>query len=259
MRMAILGWMLVFTLNQAYAEISTTPGAIASMLKAPSSQFQYDPVSDLSVMIIGQQARIAVSVLPQVDPAFALQQIVIAMSGQQYLPLIRSGNMADYKTASLHVKQQSSDWLVVASMKDLNLFIRVQDVEDAQSHTTYVTQLLKSIRLATPSYPGLVSGSYTMGSQYSDSYGSDISAYSESSVTFFPDGRFSTSSYAGVSGEGVSGYSQSGSERGWWQVRGNRLLAFEPPSNFFNYRFEAFTNGLEVYDENNNRLLWVRN
>ena len=48
-------------------------------------------------------------------------------------------------------------------------------------------------------------------------------------------------------------------EMGRSPLRITRILAYEPSGTFYNYRFEAFSNGLELYTESNEKLLWVRN
>jgi hypothetical protein len=256
----ILSGILLFAyLLVANAGTVTTPGAIASLTQIPETQLQYMVVNDALVMTHGQKTQYTLSVLPAVNPSSALREILQSMQAHQYLPQVKEETIAGFKAASVHVKQQTSDWWMVIQMPELNLFLRVQDIDDALSHKADVEKLVKSVRFAPASYPAIVSGQYTMSSSYSSSYGSEFSAYSESSISLQPDGSFSTSSYAGVSGSGVSGYSEGGGQRGWWQVRGNRILAYEPPATFYNYRFEAFSNGLELYDESGEKQLWVKN
>ncbi|MCP4089006.1 MAG: hypothetical protein GY746_04355 [Gammaproteobacteria bacterium] len=257
---SILSGILLFSyLLVANAGTVSTPGAIASLTQLPQTQFQYMVVTDVLVMTQGQKTQYTLSVLPAVNPSAALREILQSMQAHQYLTQVKEDTIAGFKAASVHVKQQASDWWMVIKMPELNLFLRVQDIDDALSHKANVEKLVKSVRFAPAGNPANVSGHYTMSSNYSSSYGSEISAYSESGISLQPDGSFSTSSYAGVSGSDVSGYSESEGQRGWWQVRGNRILAYEPPSTFYNYRFEAFSNGLELYDDTGEKQLWVKN
>lgn len=259
MKKIITGVLLGGLQFAAAADPVTTPGAIASLQAPAQMQFHYDAANDASILIRPGQTQYTLSVLPVTDPGFALRAILTAMDAGQYVARIRRDTIAAANAASVHVSQQTSDWWLVIEGADLNLFLRVQDAADAPAQRATVEALLQSVRLAPASLPPIVSGHYTTGHSYSDSYDSSFSAFSESGISLQPDGSFSSSSYAGVSGAGVSGYSQGEGPGGWWQVRGNRILAFEPPDSFYNYRFEAFSNGLELYDENDEKLLWVRN
>lgn len=258
MKNLIAGILLCCCGSATAAAPVATPGAIASLQPPAQMQFHYDPATDAAIMAVPGRTRIVLSVLPATEPGFALRAILAAMGGQQFIERIEQEPVGAARAASVHVRQQTSDWWMVIGGAELNLFLRVQDVADAKAHRAAVEALARSVRLAPASHPALVSGSYTTSSSYSSSYGSSLGSFSESSISLLPDGSFSSSSYAGISGDGISGYSQGGGPGGWWQVRGNRILAFEPPESFYNYRFEAFSNGLELYDENGAKLLWVR-
>ncbi len=259
MKILSLALLLIgFQLPAVAANVST-PGAIVSLLKLPGAQFQYDSASDLSILTRDQQTQFTLSVLPATEPELALQTVLSAFGGQQYISTIKVESIAGQPAASMHVKMQTSDWWLVVKLSELNLFIRVQDVADAKARKAEVERLVKSVRFAPASNPAIVSGNYITGSNYSGSSDSSLSVFSESSISLQANGGFSSSAYTGVSGTDVTGLSQGDGPRGWWQVRGNRILAFEPPVSFYNYRFEAFSNGLEVYTNNNEKLLWTRN
>ena len=257
MKIFFVGIIYLLSLN-LYAETISTPGAIASISKLPDTQFQYQAAADLSILSKAQTTQFIVSVIPALASDFSLQQILTAFDAQPYIPEIRKTTIAGFPAAEVHAQLQTSNWWLVVQLKELNLFVRVEDIKDARTHRASVEELVSSVRFATASLPPLVSGSYTMSSSYSSSYGSGPSTFSESSIWLGANGQFSTSSYAGVSGADVSGYSQGEGPGGWWQVRGNRILAYEPPGSFYNYRFDAFSNGLELYDAANEKLLWVR-
>lgn len=256
MRLIFIGFLL--TAFNAYAETITTPGAIASLPVPDNAPHQYLSYVDMVTIGDGQQYQITVGVLPAVKPRLALKQVLISLDASQYTSQIKDEKIAGAAVASVHAKNESSDWWMVIEKPQLNLFVRVQDANDAFKHKPYLEKLVKQVRYAPASHPQLVVGHYTMSSNYSGSYDNSISVYGESSIGLLANGVFSTSGYVGVTGADVSGLSQGGGDRGWWQVRGNRMLSFEPPDTFYNYRFEAFSNGLHVYTENNEKLLWVR-
>jgi len=72
-------------------------------------------------------------------------------------------------------------------------------------------------------------------------------------VSFFVFLFGSTSALA----EPVSGFSE-GQRQSRWMVRGNRLLIVAGEDDYANLRFQAFNNGLELWDQENNRHLRVR-
>lgn len=258
MKTVISGVLLIIASASVNAGTVSTPGAIASFLQLPGTQFQYEPVADLSILIKGQQTQYTLSVLPGLEPDLALRHILTELNAHQYLSAIKPSTIAGHPAATVHARLRNSNWWCVVRLPDLNLFIQVEDVDDAATKRSEVEQLVKSVRFAPDSRPPLVSGHYTTSSSYSGSYDNNLSTFGETSIFLQPDGSFTTSSYAGVSGAEVSGYSEGSGPRGWWQVRGNRILAYEPDA-FYNYRFEAFSNGLELYDESNEKLLWIRN
>lgn len=249
---------LLFTHSSLKAESMSTPGAIALLQPPADTHFEYDPVNDLSIMTRGRQTRFTLSVLPQTEASFALEKILLEFDAGEYVSLIEPDKIAGRVAAGVHARRQTSDWWIVVKQPEMNLFVRVQDTGDAKARRAELEALVKSVQLAPASHPALVSGDYTTGSSYSDSYGSEPSVSGESSISLQADGSFTTSSFVGVSGADVSAYSQGPGAGGWWQVRGNRILAFEPPETFYNFRFEAFSNGLELYDNSDQKLLWVR-
>lgn len=258
MRSVVCGFLLLTLSVSAKAGTVSTPGAIASLMQLPGTQFQYEPVADLSVLIKGRQTQYLLSVLPGLEPELLLRHILTELNAQQYLPAMETATIAGYPAATVHARLQNSNWWCVVQLPELNLFVRVEDIDDAVTKQADVAALVKSVRFAPATQPSLVSGYYTMSSSYNGSPDSSFGAYSESSITLQPDGSFNTSSHVGVTGADVSGYSEGSGPGGWWQVRGNRILAYEP-GTFYNYRFEAFSNGLELYNESNEKLLWVRN
>lgn len=260
MKNLIMGLLLVFGHTSLQAAKLATPGAIASFSPPAGMQFRYDPAVDQSLLIKGQQTQIILSVLPAVEPGFGMQQVLQAFQVPQYIPQVKVTNFAGYPAAMVNAQLQTSNWWLVIQMPDLGLLVRVEDVADARANKNEVEQLVKSLRFAGASLPPLVSGHYTTSSSFSaGNLTNDTSVYSESNVTLHPDGSLGSSGHTGVTGTGVTGYSQGGGPAGWWQVRGNRILAYVPPADFYNYRFEAFSNGLELYTAANEKLLWVRN
>lgn len=255
MRLFLYGLFLIAF--NAMATDVTTPGAIASMPLAPGMPHKYLTAVDMVTMGDGQSQQITVGVLPAVEAKRSLQLILQAMQASQYIQLIKTETLGNTKVASVHARVQVSEWWLVAEKKDLNLFVRVQDANNAFKHKPYVEKLIKQVRYTRAGYPRLVAGHYSTGSHYSGSHSGGVSVYSESGVTLAPNGVFSSSGHVSASGSGLSALSQGGNQ-GWWQVRGNRLLVYEPPETYYNYRYEAFSNGLHVYTENNERLLWVR-
>ena len=261
MRNLINAWLLATALllpAPAIAANVSTPGAIASLPIPDNTAHRYLQPVDMVAMGDDKTFQILVGVVPTLEPKAVLTDLLNAFNAVQYISQIKMEKVAGANVASVHVKNQSSDWLMVISKPELSLFVRVQDSQDALKHKAYIGRLIKQVRFAPASHPPLVIGSYTTSSSYDGGYAGGISSYSESSVHLQQDGVFSTSGYVGITGDGVSGLSQGGQDRGWWQVRGNRILAFEPPTDFYNYRFEAFRNGLHVYNESDKQLLWVR-
>jgi len=260
MKNVIIGLLLVLGQGSLQAAKMMTPGAIASFSTPAGMQFQYEPIADQSFLVKAQQAQIILSVLPAVEPGFGMQQVLHLFQVPQYIPQIKLANFAGYPAAMVNAQLQTSNWWLVIRTPELGLLVRVEDVEDAMAHQSAVEQLVRSVRFAGASQPPLVSGHYTTSSSFSGgNLTNDTSVYSESSVTLHADGGLGSSAHTGVTGSGVSGYSQGDGPGGWWQVRGNRILAYVPPADFYNYRFEAFSNGLELYNEANEKLLWVRN
>ncbi len=256
MRLLIYG--LIFLAFDAVAADVSTPGAIASMPTAPGMPHHYLADVDMVTMGDGQTRQITVGVLPPVDAKKSLQLILQAMQASQYIQLIRTETLGKARVASVHARVSASEWWLVAEKKELDLFVRVQDATNALKHKPYVEKLIRQVRYNRASYPPLVAGHYSTGSHYSGNHGSGVSVYSESGATLAPNGVFSSSGHVSVSGHGVSALDRSKGDRGWWQVRGNRLLVYEPPETYYNYRYEAFVNGLHLYTENNQRILWIR-
>ena len=101
-------------------------------------------------------------------------------------------------------------------------------------------------------------GNFRTSSQYSGPDYGGVLGYSESSVFLSQQGEVIYGGYTSLSGPGASVLGSGGAPGGAWQVRGNRLIVFSPPSDFLNARFQVFRNGIEVYPEGGETLLWVR-
>lgn len=252
-------WPLALFISIAVAAPVSTPGAIQRLEAPAGMRFHYDAASDVSLMVIAGQTRIALSVMLPFEPRATLTEILNAYEAAHLAPSVEATRIAGRRAAAVSARLQTDNWWVVVEGDDLNLFFQVEDAGDAKSNRDRVEQIVRSVQLAPRRFPPAVVGSYTTGSAYSGDVQSSIGVYSESGVTLGADGSIVSSGHTGITGEGVSGYSIGGGEDGWWQVRGDRILAFYPPSTFYNYRYQAFSNGLEIYPPQGETLLWPRN
>ena len=249
--------MVLFNTALAHANLQTQ-GTIQSLPKLLGYSFQYDSIYDVAEFSKPDGSKISVSVLPAFKPAHSLEQVLSRMNAGHYRSEIKTTTIASHSVATVSASLQTQHWWLVVERNDLNLFVRVESRTNPKQLRPSVEKIINSIQISKAVYPQNVSGNYNTGSRYSGSYDSSFSVYSESGITLKPDGSISASSYTGISGSNTSALNQSNNSNGWWQVRGNRLLGFKPPDGFHNFRFDAFSNGLEIHTGPNQKVLWAR-
>ena len=236
----------------------TSPGAIASIEAPPGLTFTYQAEMDLLQFVEEGRTRILVSVLPPGEPKTVLALLLQSLGAAGYSHQIQLEQVSGYTAASLQVKAQTSDRITLLSGRELSLVFRIQDIESTARFDAWLEQAAKSIQLAPASFPGEMIGNFQTGSHYSGADYGGVSGYSQSSVSLGAQGQLVYGGYSSFSGPGSSVLGSGGTPQGAWQVRGDRLLVFSPPSDFLNARFQVFTNGIEVYPAGGKKLLWVR-
>jgi len=249
----ILGAALV-----SQAETVTTPGAIASIEAPPSLTFNYQAEMDLLQFFEEGVSQISVSVLPSGEPRALLAILLESLGAGSFSSQIQDEEIAGYPAASLRVEAQSSDRITLLAGRNLNVVFRIQDATSSARFDAWLERAAESIQIAPAQFPSETVGNFRTGSQYSGPDYGGISGYSESSVFLSQQGEVVYGGYTSFSGPGASVLGSGGPPRGAWQVRGNRLIVFSPPSDFLNARFQVFRNGIEVYPAGGETLLWVR-
>jgi len=249
----ILGAALV-----SQAETVTTPGAIASIEAPPSLTFNYQAEMDLLQFFEEGVSQISVSVLPSGEPRALLAILLESLGAGSFSSQIQDEEIAGYPAASLRVEAQSSDRITLLAGRNLNVVFRIQDATSSARFDAWLERAAESIQIAPAQFPSEMVGNFRTGSQYSGPDYGGISGYSESSVFLSQQGEVVYGGYTSFSGPGASVLGSGGPPRGAWQVRGNRLIVFSPPSDFLNARFQVFRNGIEVYPAGGETLLWVR-
>ena len=240
------------------AETVTTPGAIAS-IEAPSGLiFNYQAEMDALQFYEEGVSQITVSVLPSGEPKALLSILLDSLGAGSFSNQIQDEEIAGYPAASLRVEAQSSDRITLLAGRELNVVFRIQDATSSAQFDAWLQQAAESIQLAPAQFPSELVGNFRTGSQYSGPDYGGVSGYSESSVFLSQQGEVIYGGYTSFSGPGASGLGSGGAPSGAWQVRGNRLIVFSPPSDFLNARFQVFRNGIEVYPAGGETLLWVR-
>ena len=249
----ILGAALV-----SQAETVTTPGAIASIEAPPSLTFNYQAEMDLLQFFEEGVSQISVSVLPSGEPRALLAILLESLGAGSFSSQIQDEEIAGYPAVSLRVEAQSSDRITLLAGRNLNVVFRIQDATSSARFDAWLERAAESIQIAPAQFPSEMVGNFRTGSQYSGPDYGGISGYSESSVFLSQQGEVVYGGYTSFSGPGASVLGSGGPPRGAWQVRGNRLIVFSPPSDFLNARFQVFRNGIEVYPAGGETLLWVR-
>ena len=249
----ILGAALV-----SQAETVTTPGAIASIEAPPSLTFNYQAEMDLLQFFEEGVSQISVSVLPSGEPRALLAILLESLGAGSFSSQIQDEEIAGYPAASLRVEAQSSDRITLLAGRNLNVVFRIQDATSSARFDAWLERAAESIQIAPAQFPSEMVGNFRTGSQYSGPDYGGISGYSESSVFLSQQGEVVYGGYTSFSGPGASVLGSGGAPNGAWQVRGNRLIVFSPPSDFLNARFQVFRNGIEVYPAGGETLLWAR-
>lgn len=240
------------------AETVNTPGAIAS-IEAPSGlAFNYQAEMDALQFYEEGVSQITVSVLPSGEPRALLSILLESLGAGSFSDQIQDEEIAGYPAASLRVEAQSSDRITLLAGRDLNVVFRIQDATSSARFDAWLERAAESIQLAPAQFPSEVVGNFRTGSQYSGPDYGGVSGYSESSVFLSQQGEVIYGGHTSFSGPGASVLGSGGAPNGAWQVRGNRLIVFSPPSDFLNARFQVFRNGIEVYPAGGETLLWVR-
>lgn len=256
--------LLALALSVAAPSAATdhsTPGAIASLDVPEGFVPQYDGNADASLLAKGASDQILVLAGPSLPPREGMMQLLQAFGVAHYAPQVEDATLAGRVgvrlDATTHVYER---WYVLA-FDDASLVVRAASTTSFESLHDATATVVESIELAPITHPSLVAGSYETGvyrSGMGDAGARDgVSVYAESGVRLLPDGSLRDASFAGGSGAPGTVTSES-SGRGRWEVRGDRLHMVYGDGTVGSFRVKAFSNGLELWNQQGHKLLWVR-
>jgi len=236
----------------------STAGSIARYDVPSGWQHRYDETADTVVLLDPGFTQVVLFVWGPGDTALAVTSLLSALGGDAYAGQVRPVTLNGVRGSEVRIDAGggSEDWIVALPVDGLLLGIWGKTARGLQDLETRVRALLSTLELAPRAYPSLVVGTYQTESDSSTDWTGDGLFYPEY-VTLHPDGSAERATNVGgqVGDVGVSGAGSDGGVR--WEVRGNRLL-FHGGGEYANFGVQAFRNGLELYDQEGGRLLWVR-
>lgn len=236
----------------------TSPGAIAQLEVPQGFVPQYESTADLTLLTRGAGDQLLLIVGPPLDPRAGLTKLLELFGALHLAPQIVDGTIAGHTGVQLDTVTNVHERWYVLPVGGASLVIRAASTTSFEHLQPVTESVVRSIVLAPATYPPLVAGSYETNVQHSGSYDAGgPSVYSENSISLQPDGSVHERGFVGGSGDFGSVISES-TGQGRWEVRGNRLLLLNGSGVGSNFRVQAFSNGLELYDEQGNKRLWVR-
>ncbi len=235
----------------------STDGAIAKLPVPKGWQFQYQQAVDACVMSNGVNHQVIVTFAPKMDPTRYLQLLLTELDADQYQSQIKVMVMAGKQVGSVQVRAQANEWILAIPQQDAMLFVHGQSTAELAELAPMIRQIVQHTRLAPARHTKDVSGHYQIRATSStDFMGGGV--YSEDFVTLHTDGSLTDSGFISGTDTASSTLSRWSDTQVHWEQRGNRLILFAPPNTFNNYLLKTFGNGLELYDQDNQQVLWVR-
>ncbi len=233
-----------------------TPGSLASVPVPEGWQAQYNHQTDSLVMVQPGQSEVYVSVYAPIDPIMLLRSMLSEMGGYQYVDQVKPINFAGIEGASVQIEAQTRDWLMVLRHDSLLLLIRGKSVGSFEDLAPVLEVIARDTRAAPATWPPIVVGRYQTSASSSVNIRDGL--YAEDYYTLHPNGLMESSTFIGGDVGGTPVFDKSREVGPHWEVRGNRLLIFDGQNGFTNFLVKAFNNGLELHDQNNNRVMAVR-
>ena len=235
------------------------PGAITEIGGLRDARMHYDVASDTIVFRNEDDALITVTALPRIDPMIVMRVILAGHDPNHTATKIKQKRIASYQAILTEVDKKIGRLLpVVVQTDDLNLLIIARNIDDAEKHEPTIEDLVRSIGFAPGAYPEWLLGSFHVVSDpTSPAAGRQSQFGSVTKIETYADGTFIVSTPHLTGGVELF-FDDEGSERGLWEVRGNRLLSFVPPESFANFRLEVGEGHLVLHDARSEQIRLVR-
>ncbi len=237
-----------------------TPGTISELGDMQDAHAHYDLASDTTVFRRGQRTLITISALPRINLAAIMQDVLAAYDPHHSASGIREGRLAGWKAASVAIDQDDGSlWATVVETHDLNLLIFARDIADAAAHRPAIEDLLGTVQFAPATFPEELVGSFKIEPAVTTSPEviTNRSLSAGTTIETHPDGTFTFDRESFAVGNELIFDSKAGQD-GRWEVRGNRLLSFIPPSRFTNFLLDLEGNRLLLRGAKDERIHLVR-
>ena len=198
---------------------------------------------------------------PDLPPRDTMRQLLQLFGVQHLAPRVRDATLAGFEGVRLDVETQVHERWTVLDLGRSSLVVRAASTASFEALHDATVSVVTSVEPAPATHPPLVAGHYETGVNRSGAgdLGSsdDVSVYAESGVRLLPDGRLRESGFAGGS-SGTGTVTSESSGRGRWEVRGQRLIMVHADGSLSNFRVKAFSNGLELWNAQGGKIVWVR-
>lgn len=253
----ILAGLLILALPSVAAGFGT-PGAVASIEVPEGFTARYEPTADVTMLDRAGSDQILLFVAPGMPPRVGMDQLLRMFGARHLAPRVESARLSGYEGVRLDVQTEVYESWFVLAVDGASVVVRAASRNSFDAVAPATATLLAGLRLAPARHPRSVVGSYSTGSTSSPGAGAgQPSVHVQSGVILAADGRLREEGRVGASGDFGTLMGDSGTG-GTWEVRGDRLLLRREDDSVSNLRFEAFSNGLELVDEQGTELLWVR-
>lgn len=245
---------LLFLFNPAWS--SSFSGAISAFDIPDGWQHQSDSNSGTHALIFQNDTQLIISWLPKGDPKQILSALQSELGWQN--PIVsdpiagktshRFEGTGNGYNASIRVTVLSDGFVLTI----LNTARALDDVRPT------VANVLQSITIAPRAFPGDLLDSFRTRSDFSSSYSAELgnTAFTEV-TTLLPNGLYVEGTNVSASSSSATAISRSDAS-GLWEVRGNLIYFMTETEYLSHFRFESFSNGLELYSESPDPWLWVR-
>ncbi len=264
LRMRVLVFCMVFvgafplSPQVAPQSVQRTSGAIARFGLPAGFQYQYVEASDTLFLLEPERRQLVVFVWGPGDTAEAVADLLAELGAAAYASQVTSATIAGLRGSEVRIDTGggAKDRIVALAFDGMLLGFWGKTAGDYPDLDQPMTTIVGSLSLAPATHPPNVVGTYQTRSSASTDWRGD-GLFSQEYVTLYANGSAERSSNIGgqVGDVGVARGARTGGMR--WEVRGKRLLLYGD-GHFLNYGLQAFSNGLELVDQDGRQHLWVR-
>ena len=252
---SLVGFLIALLWAQAVTA-ETFNSAIQSLTIPDGWQHQMDPNSGTHAVFYQNETQLIVSWLPQTDPVNSLNSLQAEVGWQTNIESTTLAGQPSYRVVGSNGGYETS--IRITELNDGYAMTILNTANSIDALQKTLSTVVASLRIAPKQLPNDLIDSFRTQSDFSSSYSADLGNVSfTETTTLLSNGTYIEGSNVTASSSSATGIS-SGEVSGLWQVRGNLIYFSNGKEYLSHYRFESFSNGLELYSNEGDPWLWVR-